>query len=222
VSLSGDQVALYPVGRRVRLLVGGVARFASVASSSHVSGTTTLTLVGIVDSAGSASTIASNPTEISYAPLLTGATGNSQQVFDALRLRADAGVLRLMDTGASGKEFGLRSDGGLLEILENTGTEATPSWTVRASVDAAGISIANGAITLAKLANGTANRVIGFDGTGVPLRNVDPMSFCANACSPSGMLWLCLSARTKGLDKTISPNCILPVRWDAVLHRSTN
>ncbi len=46
-------------------------------------------------------------------------------------LDGDALLWRFRDTGASGKEWGIRSDGGNLEICENTGTEGSPTWTVR-------------------------------------------------------------------------------------------
>ena len=46
-------------------------------------------------------------------------------------LDGDALLLRFRDTGASGKEWGIRSDGGNLELCENTGTEGSPTWTVR-------------------------------------------------------------------------------------------
>ena len=46
-------------------------------------------------------------------------------------LDGDALLWRFRDTGASGKEWGIRSDGGNLEVVENTGTEGAPTWTVR-------------------------------------------------------------------------------------------
>lgn len=47
------------------------------------------------------------------------------------KLKGDALLWRFKDTGASGVEWGLRSDGGNLELCENTGTEGTPIWKVR-------------------------------------------------------------------------------------------
>lgn len=51
-----------------------------------------------------------------------------------VQLKGDARLIRLNDTGASGKEWGIRSDGGNLEICENTGTEASPTWTARSTI----------------------------------------------------------------------------------------
>lgn len=48
-----------------------------------------------------------------------------------VQLKGDSRLVRFKDTGASGKEWGIRSDGGNVEICENTGTEASPTWTVR-------------------------------------------------------------------------------------------
>lgn len=51
-----------------------------------------------------------------------------------IQLKGDARLIRFNDTGASGKEWGIRSDGGNFEILENEGTEASPTWTARATI----------------------------------------------------------------------------------------
>jgi len=47
------------------------------------------------------------------------------------QLEGDALLWRFKDTGGGGVEWGIRSDGGNLEIVENTGTEGSPTWTVR-------------------------------------------------------------------------------------------
>jgi len=51
-----------------------------------------------------------------------------------VQLKGDARLIRFNDTGASGVEWGIRSDGGNFEILENEGTEASPTWTARATI----------------------------------------------------------------------------------------
>lgn len=55
------------------------------------------------------------------------------------QLHGDALLFRWKDSGASGEEWGIRSDGGNLEICKNTGTEGTPVWTVSAVVNANGL-----------------------------------------------------------------------------------
>lgn len=168
ISMSGNQTGIYTAGRRVKLTVSGADIVASVASSSYSASTTTVVLVGLVNSAGASAIVSTTPSSVSYSPLTSGKMGNTQRVFDELKVRAAAGVLRLNDTGGSGKEFGLRSNGGVLEIVENTGTEESPTYTVRASIGSSGLTIADDAVTLAKLAHGTAGKVIGFNGSGEP------------------------------------------------------
>jgi len=51
-----------------------------------------------------------------------------------VQLKGDARLIRFNDTGASGKEWGIRSDGGNFEICENEGSEASPTWTARATI----------------------------------------------------------------------------------------
>lgn len=57
------------------------------------------------------------------------------------KMRGDAKIWRFLDTGASGKEWGLRSDGGNFEFLENTGSEAVPVWTMRFVIRAGGTDV---------------------------------------------------------------------------------
>jgi len=58
------------------------------------------------------------------------------------KIKGDALGLRIYDTGGSGKEWLIRSDGGNIEICENTGTEGSPTWTVRVTINASGVSLA--------------------------------------------------------------------------------
>lgn len=58
------------------------------------------------------------------------------------KIKGDALGLRIYDTGGSGKEYLIRSDGGNIEICENTGTEGSPTWTVRVTINASGVSLA--------------------------------------------------------------------------------
>jgi len=58
-------------------------------------------------------------------------SADSNEFTASQHLDGDALLWRFRDTGSGGKEWGIRSDGGNLEICENTGTEAVPIWTVR-------------------------------------------------------------------------------------------
>jgi hypothetical protein len=58
------------------------------------------------------------------------------------KIKGDALGLRIYDTGSGGKEYLIRSDGGNVEICENTGTEVSPTWTVRVTINVSGISLA--------------------------------------------------------------------------------
>jgi microcystin-dependent protein len=60
------------------------------------------------------------------------------------QIEGDALLLRLNDTGTSGEEWAVRSDGGNLEIVKNTGTESAPTWTVQARIDVNALRIGNG------------------------------------------------------------------------------
>ncbi len=60
------------------------------------------------------------------------------------KLKGDALLLRLKDSGASGAEWAIRSDEGNLEVVLNTGTESAPVWTVQARVDINTLRIGNG------------------------------------------------------------------------------
>lgn len=55
------------------------------------------------------------------------------------KLKGDALIWRFKDTGGSGVEWAIRSDGGNLELCENTGTEGSPTWTVRKIITSNGI-----------------------------------------------------------------------------------
>lgn len=92
-------------------------------------------------------------------------------------LDGDALLWRFRDTGTSAKEYGIRSDGGNLEICENTGSEGSPTWTVRATIGSTGIVgeakitltaagdllYASAANVLARLAKGTAYQHLGMN-----------------------------------------------------------
>ncbi|MEN6617361.1 MAG: hypothetical protein ABFD12_12455 [Syntrophorhabdus sp.] len=73
------------------------------------------------------------------------------------KLDGDALLLRLSDTGVSGAEWAIRSDGALLEIVKNTGTEVSPTWTVQASFDVNALRLGDGtAADIRLIANNAA------------------------------------------------------------------
>lgn len=83
----------------------------------------------------------------------------------SLQLKGDARLIRFKDTGASGKEFGIRSDGGNFYLVENTGTESSPTWTTRFILPAAtgakgDLFYSSAANQVDKLAIGTAYQLL--------------------------------------------------------------
>lgn len=79
-----------------------------------------------------ASTVATIENQLIAAIEASGFSPDDENEFTAhQKMRGDAKIWRFLDTGASGKEWGIRSDGGNFEIVENTGSEAVPVWTVR-------------------------------------------------------------------------------------------
>ncbi len=73
------------------------------------------------------------------------------------KLDGDALLLRFKDTGASGEEWAIRSDGGTFEIVKNTGTEGSPTWTVQTSIDVNALRVGDGtAADIRLIANNAA------------------------------------------------------------------
>ena len=73
------------------------------------------------------------------------------------KLDGDALLLRFKDTGASGEEWAIRSDGGTFEIVKNTGTEGSPTWTVQTSIDVNALRVGDGtAADIRLIANNNA------------------------------------------------------------------
>jgi hypothetical protein len=58
--------------------------------------------------------------------------------------KGDALHIRFKDTGTSGQEWCIRSDGGNFEICMNTGTELAPTWTVYRRITTTGLQDASG------------------------------------------------------------------------------
>ncbi len=171
ITVNGNQTGIFTAGRRVRLIVSGSPVYAHVAASNYTS-LTTVEFVDLIDAGGGVATISVAPTAIAMGPLTGGASGNTPTLSAGYTVRGDAPLIRLKDTGASGKEYALRCDGGQIDFLENTGTETSPTWASRATLDASGISgavVADDAVTLAKLAGGTAGNLISYDGSGDPV-----------------------------------------------------
>lgn len=193
VTMAGDMTGVYTANRRVRLIVSGVPLFAHVASAVQSASVTTIELVDITDANGNIQTIDTAPSAIAYAPIFAGASGNLNYRFESLittglELVSDSGLFVLNDTSVAGETYALRSNGGALEIVQNTGTQSVPVWTVRATINNTGIilasgsvgssqlassavtntKVASGAITVAKLnsASATDGQVLTADGSG--------------------------------------------------------
>lgn len=171
IRIDGDHTGVFNPNRRVRLVVNGANVYASVAQSSFNAGETSIELVDLTDNFGSAAIIDAAPSVVSYGPVSGGEKGNLPTSVQVQKIRAEAPLVRIKDTTASGKEFALRSKAGVLEFLENTGTENAPIWAVRGSLDNSGLSglnLLDDSVSLAKLAHGTAGKLVGFDENGAP------------------------------------------------------
>ncbi|MFZ2619771.1 MAG: tail fiber protein [Alphaproteobacteria bacterium] len=162
--IDGNQTGRYTAGKRVRLGVSGGYVYADVAESTFASSQTTVNCVNMVDAASATAVLTTNPTSLAYGPFTTGENGNSTRLANTLTLRGSLPALRLKKAGA--EEFALRVNGSALEFVENTGSETSPTWSVRGVVNSTGLTPANGTVTLAKLATGIANTLVGFDGAG--------------------------------------------------------
>jgi microcystin-dependent protein len=178
----GDHTGLYTRGRRVRMTVNGTLVYADVASAVFNGTITTISLVGVVNAQGQTAVISQTPTVISYSPFTTGAVGNTPTDFSALKVRDIAPILRIKQDG--GGEFGLRPSATALDFVENTGTEEIPSWQLMGQVNSGGFVLGNGTVTLTKLASGTANKLLGFDGVGAPAEVDLPQPFVAGLIMP--------------------------------------
>ncbi|MDD9911577.1 MAG: tail fiber protein [Alphaproteobacteria bacterium] len=182
IQVDGDVTELLTGGQRVRLSVNSFNVFANVVSSQYGGSTTQIILCDIVDANGSSTVISQDPGSVAYAFLAVGTTGNSQFQFNTLKMRDSAPVFRLKKDG--GDEFGLSIGTGTLDFVENTGTEESPSWTVHGQVSSSGLVVGNSTVTLAKLADGTADKYLGFDGSGNPAELDAPAIVTAGCLLP--------------------------------------
>ncbi len=167
ITINGDQTGVYTSGRRVRLTVNGAFVYASVLESTYSGGLTTLELGDVVDANGGIVAISANPAIISYSMMSVGLTGNMPSNLAALKMRDFSPILRLKDV--DGSEFGLRSDAGQLDFVENIGTEDVPVWIARGSVSSTGIELANYSLSINKIATGTAGEMIAWDSSNNPI-----------------------------------------------------
>ncbi|MBP7529302.1 MAG: LamG domain-containing protein [Syntrophorhabdaceae bacterium] len=73
------------------------------------------------------------------------------------KLNGNALLLRFRDSGASGEEWAIRSDGGNFEVVKNTGTEGSPTWTVQVRIDVNALRVGDGtAADIRLIANNAA------------------------------------------------------------------
>lgn len=210
-SCDGDQTATYTVNRRVLVSLPTADVYASVKAVSFTIDTTTVELVGITDSTGVNAVIDGDPTAVKYSSIITGVTGNAPDHYTTLhtediKVVNDDAAVRLKDQQVAGKEFAVRSSGGAVDFVENTGTEEAPVWTSRAQVDSSGFVLSDDAIGLNHLAHGTADKLIGFDATGVPAE-VDQAQVAAATETVAGIAQIASNSDMwgTGTDKIVTP-----------------
>lgn len=158
VTFNGDATGIYTNNRRVRLIVAGVPLFAHVASCTVSASITTLSFVDITNANGEIETITVTPSEISYSPVFSGDLGNLNSRFSLLKasdvlVENEGAMLILNDTNASGETYALRSNGGAIEIVKNTGTSLSPVWAVCSTINESGFTLNDDSVTTSKLQN---------------------------------------------------------------------
>lgn len=137
----GNFSAVYVPGRRVRLVVSGVAIFGDVVSASFSGGVTTVGLAEVVDVTGSPAVIAAAPSQVSYGPVTSGVAGNLPRRADSVGIVSGANLFRISGSG-----------GDL--VINRNGTEV-------ARVGSGGVSgIADGAVGLPKVDAAVAARLM--------------------------------------------------------------
>ncbi|MBI1362710.1 MAG: hypothetical protein GC134_01895 [Proteobacteria bacterium] len=168
VTCDGDQTGIFSEGRRVRISIASRTVYGDVASASYDSSITTIVFDGLTDANGSPEALETTPSALYYSYIRGSFNGNMPNASHHLRLKNEVPLLRLLDTGTSGKEYALRSCAGALEIVENTGTMASPVWEIRATVNEDGIQLDTSCLPLSTLSDGTADRLMGYNGSGTP------------------------------------------------------
>jgi hypothetical protein len=166
LTMAGDQRGLLTEGRRLRLSVGTRTVYANVRTCAFSGSTSTLTLRDMTDAQGAPESLDTTPSAVSYSYITAGFDGNMPHQQPTLRLKQTEPLLRFLDNAESGIEYALRNKNGLLEVLENTGTETAPIWTVRATFGQNGLIMADGSLNLEALSDGTPNRLILRNGEG--------------------------------------------------------
>lgn len=98
----------------------------------------------------------------------------SQNFTGDVTIKKSQPAVRLIGTEASAKDYLLRENAGVIEIAENTGTEASPTWTVRATLQS------DGELKIAAAGKGVVVRDVGdtaFYRIGVEVRDGQPGVF---------------------------------------------
>lgn len=139
-TVTGNQTDIFTQYRRVKINRPGGTYFSEVVSSVYG----TLTTVTILDAVLNA-----DFTSIDHSIINTAGSGRGSVTAKSVgsiqadvandftasqKIKGDALRLRILDSGAGGKEFSLCSDGGAVTLDENTGSEGTPSWSPRFTV----------------------------------------------------------------------------------------
>jgi hypothetical protein len=167
-SLNGSLASLLVPYRRLRLQSVDGLRFGSVLNATQSAGVTIVALADLTNPEGVPTILPATLIGVSYGALIPGASGNLSTAASDFTAVGTVPHLVLNDTSADGKMLALRSQSGQMQFVENTGTRLSPTWVVRASVGATGLTLADGSIGLPKLENGTALGVMGYNAGGVP------------------------------------------------------
>lgn len=75
------------------------------------------------------------------------------------KIKGDALLWRFNDTGSGGGEFGIRSDSDTLEIVKNTGTEESPTWSVVTSFGGTSSTSSGNIQNLKPVVNASVNKL---------------------------------------------------------------
>lgn len=143
----GDFTGLYVEGRRVRIMIGVAYYYGDVAAVAFAGGLTSVTLAGLVDSAGSAAVVSAAPAGVAYGFMSPGATGTLVRRFadgvtvpagsSDFRVAGDAGELVILRDGVDVARFGASglvgqeiADIGLAQLASETTARLVPSGAV--------------------------------------------------------------------------------------------
>jgi len=178
-TVTGDQTDVFTQYRRLKINFAGSTAYSEVVSSSYSSNTTVTIADAVLTNAF---------TSIDHSIIGTAASGKGSVTAKSVgaiqadvandftasqKIKGDALRLRLLDSGAGGKEFSVCSDGGVVTVDENTGSEGTPAWNPRFTIApdyvTGGVPVRMCVLRAALDANGRNNAVSAGTGLAVNL-----------------------------------------------------